>query len=67
MPRGTDQNWAQKLYKQHSSSAHFKKPRMSNVSFIVIHFADKVRGDVGLDGDPIPCSLALMIPMMSGI
>ncbi|XP_075885946.1 unconventional myosin-Vb isoform X2 [Nelusetta ayraudi] len=42
VPRGTDQNWAQKLYKQHSSSAHFKKPRMSNVSFIVIHFADKV-------------------------
>lgn len=26
---------------------------MSNVSFIVIHFADKVRGDVGLDGDPL--------------
>ncbi|XP_024154418.1 unconventional myosin-Vb [Oryzias melastigma] len=42
VPKGTDQNWAQKLYKQHSSSAHFQKPRMSNVSFIVIHFADKV-------------------------
>ncbi|XP_073333626.1 unconventional myosin-Vb isoform X1 [Pagrus major] len=42
VPKGTDQNWAQKLYKQHSSSAHFQKPRMSNVSFIIIHFADKV-------------------------
>ncbi|XP_069483064.1 unconventional myosin-Vb isoform X2 [Ambystoma mexicanum] len=42
VPKGTDQNWAQKLYDRHSSSNHFKKPRMSNVSFIVIHFADKV-------------------------
>ncbi|XP_068562946.1 unconventional myosin-Vb isoform X1 [Cebidichthys violaceus] len=42
VPKGTDQNWAQKLYKQNSSSAHFQKPRMSNVSFIIIHFADKV-------------------------
>ncbi|XP_041825966.1 unconventional myosin-Vb isoform X2 [Melanotaenia boesemani] len=42
VPKGTDQNWAQKLYKQHSSSAHFQKPRMSNTSFIIIHFADRV-------------------------
>ncbi|XP_038136448.1 unconventional myosin-Vb isoform X3 [Cyprinodon tularosa] len=42
VPKGTDQNWAQKLYKQHSGSAHFQKPRMSNTSFIIIHFADKV-------------------------
>ncbi|CAH2296742.1 unconventional myosin-Vb isoform X2 [Pelobates cultripes] len=42
VPKGTDQNWAQKLYDRHSSSQHFKKPRMSNVSFIVVHFADKV-------------------------
>ncbi|TRY99623.1 hypothetical protein DNTS_004817 [Danionella cerebrum] len=42
VPKGTDQNWAQKLYSQHSSSGHFEKPRMSNKSFIVIHFADKV-------------------------
>ncbi|XP_037548459.1 unconventional myosin-Vb [Nematolebias whitei] len=41
VPKGTDQNWAQKLYKQNSSSAHFQKPRMSNISFIIIHFADK--------------------------
>ncbi|XP_062414842.1 unconventional myosin-Vb isoform X2 [Pungitius pungitius] len=42
VPKGTDENWAQKLYKQHSASAHFQKPRMSNVSFIIVHFADKV-------------------------
>ncbi|XP_046900977.1 unconventional myosin-Vb isoform X1 [Hypomesus transpacificus] len=42
VPKGTDQNWAQKLYSQHSSSVHFQKPRMSNVSFVIVHFADKV-------------------------
>ncbi|XP_066568297.1 unconventional myosin-Vb isoform X1 [Amia ocellicauda] len=42
VPKGTDQNWAQKLYDRHSSSEHFQKPRMSNTSFIVVHFADKV-------------------------
>ncbi|XP_061590558.1 unconventional myosin-Vb isoform X3 [Cololabis saira] len=42
VPKGTDKNWAEKLYKQNSSSAHFQKPRMSNTSFIIIHFADKV-------------------------
>ncbi|XP_069602893.1 unconventional myosin-Vb isoform X2 [Ranitomeya imitator] len=42
VPKGTDQNWAQKLYDRHGSSQHFKKPRMSNISFIVVHFADKV-------------------------
>ncbi|XP_053304206.1 unconventional myosin-Vb isoform X2 [Spea bombifrons] len=42
VPKGTDQNWAQKLYDRHTSCQHFKKPRMSNVSFIVVHFADQV-------------------------
>ncbi|MGH0139685.1 UNVERIFIED_CONTAM: hypothetical protein FKN15_036854 [Acipenser sinensis] len=42
VPKGTDQNWAQKLYDRHSNSLHFQKPRMSNTSFIIIHFADKV-------------------------
>ncbi|XP_073475673.1 unconventional myosin-Vb isoform X2 [Aquarana catesbeiana] len=42
VPKGTDQNWAQKLYDRHGSSQHFKKPRMSNISFIIVHFADKV-------------------------
>ncbi|XP_071989360.1 unconventional myosin-Vb isoform X2 [Engystomops pustulosus] len=42
VPKGTDKNWAQKLYDRHGSSQHFKKPRMSNISFIVTHFADMV-------------------------
>ncbi|XP_053334559.1 unconventional myosin-Vb isoform X1 [Clarias gariepinus] len=42
VPKGTDQNWAQKLYSRHTSSEHFEKPRMSNTSFVVVHFADKV-------------------------
>uniref|UniRef100_A0A4W5PPP1 Myosin VB n=1 Tax=Hucho hucho TaxID=62062 RepID=A0A4W5PPP1_9TELE len=42
VPKGTDQNWCQKLYDRLSSSIHFQKPRMSNISFIIIHFADKV-------------------------
>jgi len=42
VPKGTDQNWAQKLYDRHAGSQHFQKPRMSNTSFIVLHFADKV-------------------------
>ncbi|XP_068780638.1 unconventional myosin-Vb isoform X1 [Struthio camelus] len=42
VPKGTDHNWAQKLYDRHASSQHFQKPRMSNTSFIVVHFADKV-------------------------
>lgn len=46
VPKGTDQNWAQKLYDRHASSQHFQKPRMSNTSFIVLHFADKVTGCV---------------------
>ncbi|XP_067886637.1 unconventional myosin-Vb [Heterodontus francisci] len=42
MPKGADQSWAQKLYDRHSNSLHFQKPRMSNMAFVVIHFADKV-------------------------
>ncbi|XP_077478385.1 unconventional myosin-Vb isoform X2 [Stigmatopora argus] len=42
VPKGTDQNWAQKLYKRHDASPHFQKPRMSNTAFVIVHFADKV-------------------------
>uniref|UniRef100_A0A8C8BLA1 Myosin VB n=1 Tax=Otus sunia TaxID=257818 RepID=A0A8C8BLA1_9STRI len=42
VPKGTDQNWAQKLYDRHAGSQHFQKPRMSNTSFVILHFADKV-------------------------
>ncbi|KAM3925897.1 unconventional myosin-Va isoform 9-T9 [Leptodactylus fuscus] len=43
MPKGTDNTWAQKLYNTHlKTCALFEKPRLSNVAFIIQHFADKV-------------------------
>ena len=42
MPRGSDQNWVQKLYDKHTKTKHFEKPRMSRTSFIIHHFADHV-------------------------
>ena len=42
MPKGSDDNWCQKLYKSHSNAKHFSKPRMSQSAFIIHHFADKV-------------------------
>ncbi|XP_037530718.1 unconventional myosin-Vb [Nematolebias whitei] len=46
MPKGSDESWVLKLYDQHLTSkphAHFKKPRMSNSAFIILHFADTVQ------------------------
>uniref|UniRef100_A0A673JKY2 Methyl-CpG binding domain protein 3b n=1 Tax=Sinocyclocheilus rhinocerous TaxID=307959 RepID=A0A673JKY2_9TELE len=44
MPKGSNENWARKLYDQHlNHSPHFLKPRMSNSAFIVVHFADMVQ------------------------
>lgn len=46
MPKGSDKNWCQKLYDKHlKKSEHFEKPRMSNMAFIINHFADKVLYD----------------------
>ncbi|XP_068131564.1 unconventional myosin-Va isoform X3 [Hyperolius riggenbachi] len=43
MPKGTDNTWAQKLYNtQLKTCPLFEKPRLSNVAFIIKHFADKV-------------------------
>ncbi|XP_078280012.1 unconventional myosin-Va-like [Rhinoraja longicauda] len=43
MPKGTDEKWAQNLYRQHQhTSYYFQKPRMSNSAFIIHHFADDV-------------------------
>lgn len=45
MPKGSDESWVQKLYDQHLNSKphpHFRKPRMSNSAFTVLHFADTV-------------------------
>ncbi|KAM9357499.1 unconventional myosin-Va [Symphorus nematophorus] len=46
MPKGSDESWVRKLYDQHLTSKphpHFRKPRMSNSAFIVLHFADMVQ------------------------
>ncbi|MFT7798757.1 unconventional myosin-Vb-like [Arapaima gigas] len=46
MPKGSDENWAQKLYDQHWNHhpcPHFSKPRMSNSAFVIVHFADVVQ------------------------
>lgn len=51
MPKGSDESWVRKLYDQHLNSKphpHFRKPRMSNSAFIVLHFADTV-SDIMLD------------------
>ncbi|XP_011228884.1 unconventional myosin-Vc isoform X1 [Ailuropoda melanoleuca] len=43
LPHGTDENWLQKLYNNFvNRNSLFEKPRMSNTSFIIQHFADKV-------------------------
>ncbi|XP_044129759.1 unconventional myosin-Vc, partial [Bufo gargarizans] len=43
LPQGTDENWLQKLYNNYiNKNPLFEKPRMSNRSFIIQHFADKV-------------------------
>ncbi|XP_074523735.1 unconventional myosin-Va [Halichoeres trimaculatus] len=46
MPKGSDESWVRKLYDQHLTSKphpQFRKPRMSNSAFIIIHFADMVQ------------------------
>nr|XP_048723478.1 LOW QUALITY PROTEIN: unconventional myosin-Vc [Caretta caretta] len=43
LPHGTDENWLQKLYNNYiNKNPFFQKPKMSNTSFIIQHFADKV-------------------------
>ncbi len=49
MPKGSDITWCSKLYERHlpksgkeSEKSHFCKPRMSQDSFIIVHFAEKV-------------------------
>lgn len=43
MPKGSDEEWALKMYKQHVSKAkHFLKPRLSETAFIIRHYADDV-------------------------
>nr|XP_045614507.1 unconventional myosin-Va-like isoform X4 [Procambarus clarkii] len=42
MPKGTDHSWVEKLYDKCKKFDHFSKPRLSNTSFLIAHFADKV-------------------------
>ncbi len=46
MPKGSDESWVHKLYSQLATRPHFAKPRLSNVAFIVKHYADAVQYDV---------------------
>lgn len=42
VPKGSDENWTLKLFTQYSAVKHFVKPRLSNCSFIVRHYAECV-------------------------
>ena len=46
MPKGTDKSWVEKLYDKCKKWEHFEKPRLSQTSFIVRHFADNVEYQV---------------------
>nr|XP_061825669.1 unconventional myosin-Vc-like isoform X1 [Nerophis lumbriciformis] len=41
-PQGTDQSWLQKLYNYLGSKPLFERPKLSNETFVIQHFADKV-------------------------
>ncbi|XP_069042124.1 unconventional myosin-Vb [Lepisosteus oculatus] len=46
MPKGSDESWARKLYEQQQNqnpNPHFRKPRMSDAAFVILHFADTVQ------------------------
>ncbi|XP_028966308.1 unconventional myosin-Va [Galendromus occidentalis] len=45
LPKGSDEQWCQKLYTQCKESDHFKKPKFSQEKFIVGHFAGEVDYD----------------------
>lgn len=47
MPQGSDGSWTLKLYNKCTKwTDHFSKPRMNEKSFIIHHFADKVKEDI---------------------
>ncbi|XP_037101546.1 unconventional myosin-Vc-like [Syngnathus acus] len=41
-PQGTDQSWLQKLYNYPDGNPLFERPKLSNETFVIQHFADKV-------------------------
>ncbi len=47
MPKGSDESWAVKMYSTLAPrQPYFEKPRMSNVAFIVRHYAEPVQYEV---------------------
>jgi len=43
MQNASDGNWCHKVCDMHASkSKHFEKPRLSQTSYIIVHFADRV-------------------------
>jgi len=43
MPSASDGNWCHKVCDMHAGkSKHFEKPRLSQTSYVIIHFADRV-------------------------
>jgi myosin-5 len=42
VPKGSDDNWLLKLLTNFAAHSHFGKPRLSNTSFIVRHYAEHV-------------------------
>jgi len=43
MPNASERNWCHKVCDLHAAkSKHFEKPRLSQTSFIIVHFADRV-------------------------
>jgi len=43
MPNASDRNWCHKVCDMHAGkSKHFEKPRLSQTSYVIVHFADKV-------------------------
>ena len=52
MPKGTDKSWVEKLYDKCKKWEHFEKPRLSQTSFIVRHFADNVEYQVCMSDRP---------------
>ena len=49
MPKGADKSWVEKLYDKCKKWEHFEKPRLSQTSFIVKHFADNVEYQVSME------------------
>jgi len=43
IPNGSNRNWCHKVCDMHAGkSKHFEKPRLSQTSYIIVHFADRV-------------------------